>query len=195
VTDRHSLQHTPTTQRFWLLTTTQLLLLTIFNIIWARLNNGWNDGAYELTKPSRPVTFTLRREDCPVVYLNGRHIPQDSTVKYLGINLDRRITWKTHIFAKRKHLGLLFQRMYWILGRKSELSLANKVILYKTILNPIWTYGIPLWGTASHSNIEILQRFQNKALRTMVNAPWYVPNKLLHTDLQMSTISKRNHEV
>jgi hypothetical protein len=30
--------------------------------------------------------------------------------------------------------------------------------------------------------------FQNKALRTMVNAPWYVPNKLLHTDLQMPTI-------
>jgi len=98
------------------------------------------------------------------------------------------LTWKTHIFAKRKHLGLLFQRMYWILGRKSELSLANKVLLYKIILKPIWTYGIPFWGTAPHSNIEILQRFQNKALRTMVNAPWHVPNKLLHTDLQMPTI-------
>jgi len=53
---------------------------------------------------------------------------------------------------------------------------------------PIWTYGILLWGTASYSIIEILQRFQNKALRTMVNAPWYVPNKILHTDLQMPTI-------
>jgi len=78
--------------------------------------------------------------------------------------------------------------MYWILGRKSELSLTNKVILYKTILKPIWTYGIPLWGSASHSNIEILQSFQNKVLRTIVNAPWYIPNKLLHTDLQIPTI-------
>jgi hypothetical protein len=25
----------------------------------------------------------------------------------------------------------------------------------------------------------------------MVNAPWYVPNKLLHTDLQMSTIREK----
>ena len=120
--------------------------------------------------------------------ISGRHIPQDSIVKYLGIHLDRRLTWKTHIVAKRKNLGLLLQRMYWILGRKSELSLANKLLLYKPILKSIWTYDIPLWGTASHSNIEILQRFQNKALRTMVNAPWYVPNKLLHTDLQMPTI-------
>jgi len=78
--------------------------------------------------------------------------------------------------------------MYWILGRKLELSLVNKVLLYKTILKPIWTYGIPLWGSASHSNIENLQRFQNKVLRTTVNAPWYIPNKLLHTDLQMPTI-------
>jgi len=132
---------------------------------------------------STHVTFTLRREDWTAVYLNGRHIPQDSTVTYLGIHLDRRLTWKTHIFAKRKHLGFLFQSMYWILGRKSELSLANIVLLYKNILKPIWTCGIPLWGTASHSNIEILQRFQNKALRTMVNDPWYIPNKLLHTGL------------
>ena len=80
--------------------------------------------------------------------------------------------------------------MYWILGRKSELTLVNKVLLYKTILKPIWTYGIPLWGSASHSNIEILQIFQNKVLGTIVNAPWDIPNKLLHTDLQIPTIRK-----
>jgi len=51
------------------------------------------------------------------------------------------------------------------------------------------TYGIPLWGSASHSNIEILQRFQNKVLRTIASVPMvlYVANKLLHTDLQMPT--------
>jgi hypothetical protein len=34
----------------------------------------------------------------------------------------------------------------------------------QTILKPIWTYGIQLWGTASTSIIEILERFQSKAL-------------------------------
>jgi hypothetical protein len=75
-----------------------------------------------------------------------------------------------------------------LLGRKSELLLANKLLLFKTALKSIWTYGISLWGTACHSNVEILQRFQNKALRTRVNAPWYIPNSLLHTDLQISTV-------
>jgi hypothetical protein len=53
--------------------------------------------------------------------------------------------------------------MYWLLGRKSQLSLSNKLFLYKTILKPIWTYGIQLWGTASTSNIEILESFQDAA--------------------------------
>jgi hypothetical protein len=78
--------------------------------------------------------------------------------------------------------------MYWIIGRKPKLSLENKLLIYKTILKPIWTFGIPLWGTASNSNIEILQRFQNKVLSSIVNAPWYVPNIILHTDLQIPTV-------
>jgi hypothetical protein len=38
------------------------------------------------------------------------------------------------------------------------------------------------------SNIEILQRFQNKVLRAIGNAPWYVPNGLLHADLGIPTV-------
>ena len=136
---------------------------------------------------SAHITFTLRTGDCPAVHLNGSHIPRVTTVKYLGLHLDRRMTWKQHICNKRKQLGLL-QRKYWIIGRKSKLSLVNKLLIYKTILKPIWTYGAPLWGTASQTNIEIIQRIQNKILRMATNAPWYVPNQVLHKDLHIPTI-------
>jgi len=104
---------------------------------------------------STHVTFSLKRETCPAVTLNGEHIPQEEAAKYLGLHLDHRLTWQKHIFTKRKQLGLKLHCMYWIIGRKSELSLENKLLIYKTILKPIWTYGIPLWDTASNSNIEI----------------------------------------
>jgi len=39
-----------------------------------------------------------------------------------------------------------------------------------------------LWGTASNSNMEIIQIFQNKYLRVIVNASWDV-NDTLHRDL------------
>jgi hypothetical protein len=111
-------------------------------------------------------------------------------VKYLGLHLDRRLIWHKHIFAKRKQLGITLIKMYWLLGRKSKLSTSNKLLIYKTILKPIWTYGIQLWGTASTSNIEILERFQLKALRMIVDAPWYVPNTVIRRDLQIPTVKE-----
>jgi hypothetical protein len=63
--------------------------------------------------------------------------------------------------------------MYWILECKSKLYTNNIPLIYKTILKPIWTYGIQLLGTALTSNIEILKRFQLKALHMITDAPWY----------------------
>ena len=71
----------------------------------------------------------------------------------------------------------------------SSLSLHNKLIIYKQILKPVWTYGIQLWGCTKQSNINIIQRFQDKVLRQMVNAPWYIRNNDLHRDLQVDVVS------
>jgi hypothetical protein len=82
--------------------------------------------------------------------------------------------------------------MYRLLERSSRLSLPNKLLLYKSIFKPIWTYGIQLWGTASTSNIEILERFQSKALSIIIDAPWYVPNNHIRRDLQMTSVKKKS---
>jgi hypothetical protein len=80
--------------------------------------------------------------------------------------------------------------MHWLLGRQSQLSTTNKMLFYETILKSIWTYGIQLWGTASTSNIEILERFQSEVLRMIVDAPWYVPNTLISRDFNISTVKE-----
>jgi hypothetical protein len=82
--------------------------------------------------------------------------------------------------------------MYWLLRRKSKLSTSNKLLTYKTILKPIWTYGIQLWGTASTSNTEILEYFQSKTLRMIVVAPWYVANTVIRMDLQTQQLKKKS---
>jgi hypothetical protein len=75
----------------------------------------------------------------------------------------------------------------------SKLSISNKLLAYKVILNPIWTYGIQLWGSASNSNIEILERFQGKVLRMITDAPWYVPNTVIRQDLQITSVKEEIH--
>jgi hypothetical protein len=127
---------------------------------------------------------------CSLVHINNVQLPQAEDVKYLGLHLNRRLTRHKHIFAKWKQLGITLTKIYWLLRRKSYLTTSNKLIIYKAILKPIWTYRIQLWGMASTPNIEILERFQSKTLHMIVDTPWYVLNTVIRRYLQIPTVKE-----
>ena len=101
---------------------------------------------------------------------------------WTGDNVGKNIT------SEKIELNHKVRNIYWLIGRQSRLSLVNKLLIYKAVLKPVWTYGIQLWGTASTSNIEIIQRFQSKTLRSIVDAPWFVSNNSIHRDLKVPTV-------
>jgi hypothetical protein len=68
------------------------------------------------------------------------------------------MNWKVHITKKRKQTDLKAKEINCLIGRKFNLSLENKLLVYKAVIKPIWTYGIELWGCASKSNTAIMQR-------------------------------------
>jgi hypothetical protein len=90
-----TLRSSPQTMTLPLLPRNQASLLEIQSWL-----NTWRMKANE-TK-SVHVTFTTRRETCPPVLINDVQIPQENHVKYLGLHLDRHLTWHTHIFFKCK---------------------------------------------------------------------------------------------
>jgi hypothetical protein len=57
------------------------------------------------------VRFTTRRETCPPLHINSVQLSQDDDVEYLGLHLDRRLTWhifhKTEITRKHPHQNVL----------------------------------------------------------------------------------------
>jgi len=108
------------------------------------------------TAKSAHVTFTTRRVTCPPVFLHTTPIPVIHDVKYLGLHLDRQLIWRKHIQTKRQHIDLKLRAMSWLLGRRSQLSLPNQLLLYQCILKPVCTYGIQLWGCAKPSHTQIL---------------------------------------
>ncbi|CAG9138207.1 unnamed protein product, partial [Plutella xylostella] len=137
---------------------------------------------------SNHITFTLRRDNCPPVKLGDEVLPHQTVVKYLGFHLDRKQIWKTHIQNKRDELNQKYRSLSWLLGRQSKLSVNNKLLIYKAVLKPVWTYGIQLWGSAKNSNIAIMQRFQNSVLKTIAHAPWFTKIDEVHEYLQMPTV-------
>jgi hypothetical protein len=123
------------------------------------------------------------------IFINGTKVPYANTAKYLGTTFDAKLRCKEHIKKKRDELNIKFRKMYWLLGRNSELSVHNNLILYKQVLHPVWSYGIQLWACACDSNIQVIQCYQNKVLKCVVNAPWYIRNSGLHRDFGIETVT------
>ena len=96
----------------------------------------------------------------------------------------RRYLWQNYFPQMSNYLEC------WIISSWINYFILNIWSPFQIVfLKPIWTYGIQLWGCTKQSNIDIIQCFQNKVLRNMVNAPWYVRNNDLHRDLQVNVVS------
>ena len=47
---------------------------------------------------------------------------------------------------KRQQQDLLTTEKSWLLGSKATLSVSDKIVPYKIMIEKIWTYGIQVWG-------------------------------------------------
>jgi hypothetical protein len=108
------------------------------------------------------IHFTNKKIRQQPIFINGTQVQYVNTAKYRDMTLDAKLRWKEHIKRKLDELNIKFRKMYWLLGLNSELSIHNKLTLYKQVVIPILSYGIHLWNCASDSEIEVIQRYQNK---------------------------------
>ena len=134
------------------------------------------------------VTFALRQVDPQhFVYINNQQVPTDTSAKYLGMYLDTKLNWQTHIQKKKEQINAKVRQMYWLIGWHSRLNLYNKRLIYQSILKPIWTYGIQLWGCAKATNRNTIQTTQNIILRMLTKARWFQRNEDIHRDLGLKS--------
>lgn len=137
------------------------------------------------------VMFTYRHTDLKHrVYLENQLIPQAESAKYLGMHLDKRLTWEVHVRTKIKQMKIKTKELYWLIGRTSKLSTIHKRLLYQQIIKPIWTYGIQLWACASKTNINRIQARQSVILRAIADAYRYSRNDDIHRDLGVSFVQE-----
>ena len=129
--------------------------------------------------------FTRRRKS---VYLPNRNLKIDyksisweDNIKYLGIILDKTLTFNKHIIHSISKVNKLIQILYPFINRKSKLSLQNKLIIFKTIFRSVLTYGAPVWETCSDTHYRKLQITQNKLLKLIYDLPRYYSTRDLHS--------------
>lgn len=170
---------------------TNLESVTKLNLSISRIHNWTTKWRIRMNEAkSVHVDFTNKKINYVPACLNDKVIPYANEAKYLGMTLDAKLRWKAHVKKKKAELVVKFRKMYWLMGRRSKMSIHNKLILYKQVLKPVWAYGAHLWGCTAQSNRDIIQRFQNNVLRCCVDAYRYFRNDRLHYELQIESVNE-----
>lgn len=137
---------------------------------------------------SENVVFTNRTYVHSPLVLNGDIIPHSMKARYLGLIMDSKLKWKDHIITKKEQINLKNRKMLWLIGRRSKLRLSNKILLYKSMIRPIWAYGCQLWACSAKSNVHRIEVVQNLLLRQIANARWYERNSDIRAELGIESL-------
>ena len=136
------------------------------------------------------VIFAHRRIKARIdpVQMNNALIEPKKEAKYLGVLLDSKLTFSSHVNNIRKKSSTAISLLYNLINKNSKLSKSNKVLIYKVIIKPIMLYAAPIWGNTCKTNINKLQTIQNKVLRMVSGAEWRKTNESIRNSLQITEL-------
>ena len=114
-------------------------------------------------------TFTRKRFLPPnTINLNNMDIPYRTSVKYLGIILDKKLLWKEEInkIIKRSENGLNILRAFCHQKWGSDPNIC--LTFYRSLIRSIFDYGSFLYGSAAETHLKKLESIKNKCLRLSI---------------------------
>ena len=69
-------------------------------------------------------------------------IPWSPNIKYLGVILNRKLTWNLHIISKLQQVYQKLKNLYPFINQQTSLSWRCSFVLYKQILLPLLLYAV-----------------------------------------------------
>ena len=104
------------------------------------------------------------------MHLNNQIIPQVKTFKYLGLTLDRRLTFNAHIENLKKRCSRRINVLKCIAGREWGADRRTLLRLYTSLIRPILEYNAFLFSDISQTLSLKLESIQNTSLRIITGA-------------------------
>ena len=100
----------------------------------------------------------------PAVRFGGQDLRYEAHPRYLGLWLDRRLTFSFHVgkVTAKASRALAFVRQ--LAGPSWGVDFRNARTLYATVVRPVMEFAVPLWGGAGETVLRSLDRVQLRAL-------------------------------
>ncbi|CAF4561670.1 unnamed protein product [Rotaria sp. Silwood1] len=112
--------------------------------------------------------------------------PSDST-RYLGIIIDKRLNWSSHIHHMESKIAGPISLLRFLNRTAYEPNDKIMLNIFKSIARTLIIYGYPILLTANDKIWERLQIMQNKAIRAALGLPIYTSVEYIH---KISNVTK-----
>ena len=122
-----------------------------------------------LKKTNYMVFTRLRKTQELNLLIDNKPIKRVTEAKFLGVIVDDRLTWTSHVKALKAKMSRYVGIMYKI---KRHIPLAVRLQIYNSFVQCRVNYCCLVWGFSSKSNIESIFSRQKKGLRAIM--PGYV---------------------
>jgi hypothetical protein len=130
---------------------------------------------------------TINRNNNLILKIHNTHIEQVETFKYLGIIIDENLSFKNHASYVTNKIAKKIN----LLGRIGrDLSVWSKLTIYNTIISPHLKYCATILYLLNSTEISVLQKKQNRALRHILGCNKYTNIKLMLTVTNMLSVKQ-----
>ena len=125
------------------------------------------------------------------VKIHGTELEVASKIKYLGVQLDNNLDWKDQVQVQVQAVSSKVSRGLGLLKHaKNFLPFSALTSLYTSIIEPHFRYCCSVWGCAGTTEINRLQKLQNRAARIVTNSCFDTPSNQLIETLGWKTINE-----
>ncbi|XP_037505680.1 uncharacterized protein LOC119382009, partial [Rhipicephalus sanguineus] len=117
------------------------------------------------------LAFSRKSMACYPVVIDGNVIPSVTHHKFLGVIIDRDLSWSKHISALRKKLDSFVHVIRHISGKSWGPSKSSLLQLYQALFVGYLRYSAPVLSRVCTSAVRTLESAQARALRICLGVP------------------------
>lgn len=121
------------------------------------------------------------------INIDGQKLELMDEMKYLGVIIDNKLKFDKNMDYVCKKIG---RKINVINELKKELNCGQKLIIYKSIVQPHFTYCASILYIANQTDLNRLQMLQNKCLKAILNVNKYTNNKLMLDQLRLMSVNQ-----
>ena len=127
------------------------------------------------------------------IRIDDNNLCQVDTTKFLGLHIDKELTWRTHI----NYLSKILSRNSGILNKLKHFFPTHILqTIYSSLISPYLNYGILAWGNTTTILLDSLFRIQKRAIRIINHAGFLShTNNLFHQNRILKITDLFNYNV